>query len=237
MSNFVISNTLQGLSYIHGHLEHILENTSASTYWKDREGKYLGANEVFARSADLSSAQDAIGNTDLDLIWGEQEALNMQQNDSKVFRSGKSAITIESATSYADRKLRYYLNYKTSLLSKTGKSIGVFGTCYILDGTQATSNDIEKAGFSSDLVMLNNLQSQADDTNYNLTQRQLDCLYYLTKGFSIKQIGKVLFLSPRTVEHYFETIKEKLKCETRVELIEKGFKMQNIRYRLLQSLS
>lgn len=236
MNNSLISNTLPGLNCIQGHLEHILANTSASTYWKDKQGKYLGMNEVFVRTADLPSYHDVIGKTDLDLIWGEQEALHMQHNDRKVFSSGKFSTTIEAATSYEDRKIRYFLNYKTPLLAHTGKCIGVYGVCYILDGTQATSKDIENAGFSSEFVLLNNLQSQFDDIDYNLTSRQLDCLYYLAKGFSIKQIGKVSLLSPRTVEHYIEAIKAKLNCQTRVALIEKAFKIPSIRYRLLQSL-
>jgi DNA-binding CsgD family transcriptional regulator len=236
MKNHLISSTLPGLKSIQGHLEHILANTSASAYWKDKDGNYLGVNEVFIRTADLSSHDDVIGSTDLDLIWGEKEALLMQQNDRMIFSSEKSGTTIESATSYQDRKLRYFLNYKTPLLSYTGKPIGVFGVCYILDGAEATSKEIENAGFSSDFIMLNNLQSQIDDTNPNLTARQLDCLYYLAKGFTIKQIAKMLLLSPRTVEHYLDAIKTKLNCETRVELIEKAFKIKAIRYRLLQSL-
>lgn len=236
MKKDTIHNTLPGLTYIHGHLEHVFSNTSASVYWKDRDSKYLGINDLFLKRADLTSFNDIIGNTDRDLCWGEQEALLMQHNDKNIILSGNPNTYVEPGKCYKDKKIRYFLSYKKPLLSHTGKVIGVFGVSYILDGSQTTSRDIKNAGFSDDFVLLNNLQSQSDDTNYNLTSRQIDCLYYLAKGFSIKQIGKALQLSPRTVEHHFEAIKSKLNCETRVELTEKAFKIKAIRYRLLQSL-
>ena len=59
-------------------------------------------------------------------------------------------------------------------------------------------------------------------TSYHLTKRQADCLHYLMKGMSIKQIAKSLSLSPRTVEHYLEAVKTKMDCESRVELFEKA---------------
>jgi DNA-binding NarL/FixJ family response regulator len=65
-----------------------------------------------------------------------------------------------------------------------------------------------------------------------LTDRQVECLYYLVKGMTIRQIASQLTLSHRTVEHYLETIKRKLQCNKRCELIEIALKMQEIKDRL-----
>jgi len=65
--------------------------------------------------------------------------------------------------------------------------------------------------------------------NHNLTKRQLDCLLYLVKGLTIKQIGCELMLSPKTVEHYLDAVKTKLNCHTRSELIEKAFQFNDVR--------
>lgn len=61
-------------------------------------------------------------------------------------------------------------------------------------------------------------------TKYNLTaknidifisKRQTECLYHLSHGKSAKEIGRVLDLSPRTVEKYIENVKDKLgSCST-----------------------
>lgn len=58
--------------------------------------------------------------------------------------------------------------------------------------------------------------------NSHLTQRQKDCIFYLTKGMTIKQIAKKLNLAPKTIEHYLKNIRTKLNCKTRAELIIKS---------------
>ncbi len=65
-----------------------------------------------------------------------------------------------------------------------------------------------------------------------LTERQMDCLYYLVKGMTIKQISEKMQLSARTVEHYLEAVKSKLECKTRFDLVDKALQMQEIRHRL-----
>jgi DNA-binding CsgD family transcriptional regulator len=57
---------------------------------------------------------------------------------------------------------------------------------------------------------------------YDLSPREMECLFYLLRGKSNKQIAVVLDLSPRTVESYIDQVKAKMRCNTRSELIEKA---------------
>ncbi|WP_019215119.1 response regulator transcription factor [Legionella tunisiensis] len=66
----------------------------------------------------------------------------------------------------------------------------------------------------------------------HLTKRQMDCLYHLVKGMTIKQIANTLNLSPKTVEHYLDAVKVKLKCRNRAELITVALQMPAIREQL-----
>ena len=68
--------------------------------------------------------------------------------------------------------------------------------------------------------------------NNNLTKRQLDCLFYLVKGMTIKEIAAMLSLSHRTIEHYIEAIKQKLECNSRSDLICRGLQMSEIKNKL-----
>lgn len=52
-----------------------------------------------------------------------------------------------------------------------------------------------------------------------LSPQQNRCLKLLMQGKSTKEIAKILQLSVRTVEHYFERIRELLGCRTNKELI------------------
>lgn len=54
-----------------------------------------------------------------------------------------------------------------------------------------------------------------------LTHREAQCSYYLTRGATIPSIAKILELSPRTVEFYFNNLKAKMSCHRKSELIEK----------------
>jgi DNA-binding NarL/FixJ family response regulator len=59
-------------------------------------------------------------------------------------------------------------------------------------------------------------------TNSNaLTLREQECVYYLTKGFTFREMANALNISPRTVETHVTNIKLKLKVNTRAELIVK----------------
>lgn len=53
----------------------------------------------------------------------------------------------------------------------------------------------------------------------DLSKRELELLRYLSSGFPSSYIAKELKISQRTVESYIENIKNKLNCNSKVELI------------------
>lgn len=59
-------------------------------------------------------------------------------------------------------------------------------------------------------------------SKFKLSTRQFECLYYLARGMTMKQIARKMMLSPKTIEHYLAAIKNKMSCSTRYELIEKA---------------
>ncbi len=64
----------------------------------------------------------------------------------------------------------------------------------------------------------------------NFTPREEQCLIQLTQGKSAKEVAKVLKISHRTVESYLESIKQKLGCRNKFELIGK---LHNTAYAVL----
>ncbi len=52
-----------------------------------------------------------------------------------------------------------------------------------------------------------------------LTERETNILHYLCQGYTYKQIGELLFISPRTVETHKRNISQKLKLRSRTELV------------------
>lgn len=51
-----------------------------------------------------------------------------------------------------------------------------------------------------------------------LTQRELEVLSYLARGLSKKEVGKIMHLSVKTVEHHSSSVMRKLDIHDRVEL-------------------
>jgi len=59
-----------------------------------------------------------------------------------------------------------------------------------------------------------------------ISKRELDCIKYLIKSYSYKEIAQALNLSPRTVETYINSLKDKLGCANKWELIELVLSLQ-----------
>lgn len=61
-----------------------------------------------------------------------------------------------------------------------------------------------------------------DEKNISLTDRQLQVLFFLLRGKTIKQIAKILELSHRTVDDYLEQLRIKFSAQNKYELINKA---------------
>lgn len=55
----------------------------------------------------------------------------------------------------------------------------------------------------------------------NLTERETQCLHYLSQGKSAKETSNMLHISQRTVEFHLKNIKEKAGCRSKLELLTK----------------
>lgn len=56
--------------------------------------------------------------------------------------------------------------------------------------------------------------------NVYFTRREAECMVWLLKGKTIKNVATILKLSPRTVEYYMRHMKAKTGCRTKFELID-----------------
>ena len=54
-----------------------------------------------------------------------------------------------------------------------------------------------------------------------LTRRELEVIRYIANGLTSRQIGEVLFISPRTVEMHVGSALTKLDCRTRAEAVQR----------------
>ncbi len=108
-------------------LESILNSVPQAVFWKDKDSRYLGCNQVFARAGGLKKTSDVIGKTDFELPWGPKEAAGYVANDRKVIESRKPQLNIIEPITKADGSQRWVETSKTPLIGNDGEAFGVLG--------------------------------------------------------------------------------------------------------------
>src|SRR5687767_9455524 len=90
----------------------------------------------------------------------------------------------------------------------------------ILLKKRSQSDDCPNCGFSFAPNLI-------ETKEYRLSLREAEIIRYLTRGKTAREIAETTSLSRRTIEHYIENIKIKLKVKKKSELIEKALELVN----------
>ncbi len=104
----------------------LLDNFPFMVWLKDTESRFLSVNEACARAAGLSSADDLIGKTDLD-IWPKELADAYREDDRKVLTSGKRKNVEEEVSVEGVKK--WFETYKAPVVDENGQILGTVGFC------------------------------------------------------------------------------------------------------------
>ena len=59
----------------------------------------------------------------------------------------------------------------------------------------------------------------------SITPREREVLYWISHGYSRKQIADKIYLSPHTINDYMKNLLNKLNANNVAELMRKGFEM------------
>lgn len=163
---------------------------------KNRHGKYLWANDFFIKtSAGYKTIAEIENKEDRDFSWQEYTE-NLVANDQLVFESHKE-------TSAFERILRHEGTY-VDIISKK---------CPLFDDHQQL---IGLIGFSMALPK--------PEKACLLSHREYTAVLLMSDGYTDKQIAQKWGISPRTVEYYINQAKQKMKVNSRSELILRCFR-------------
>lgn len=120
------------------------------------------------------------------------------------------------------------LTRKSPFYDSTGAIVGISGAVTIITDLFKVKNflklntvDCEFAAFNQNKPFQYTI---ADCVNqFKITRREFNCLFYLMRGKTAKEIALLLHISKRTVEAHINNIKLKMTCRTKSELISKAF--------------
>lgn len=107
------------------HLFNIIALMPGNVYWKDKQGRFLGCNNNFAKIIKLDDPQKVIGLRDIDILTPEA-ADKVLKLDQWIIENNQAAIAIEEGFDLNGKKTTY-LSHKVPLQDKNGYSIGIIG--------------------------------------------------------------------------------------------------------------
>lgn len=128
----------------------------------------------------------------------------------------------------------YFKEKATKLIAESEKNI-----IHIPEHMRSTFGGIETAPNHLDAnqeLFLNLINTHDHPLKNNgktitLTERELDSIKYLKYGYTIKEIAKLMHISPRTVENHLNNIKSKFGIQRKSEIIkailERGFTLDD----------
>ncbi len=108
-------------------LRSLLENLPLGVFWKDVNSVYMGANDIFARNAGVSSYREVIGRTDKDLPNISDEYEHYRAADLKVMRTKEPILHEENILYRDDGQIGWSYTSKVPLIDDAGEVFGILG--------------------------------------------------------------------------------------------------------------
>lgn len=195
-----------------------------NVYFLNTDNAVLNMSEENAKLIGCESIKEAIGKTIFNFAHNEQDAFITVKNNLTVMKTELTQTTIESVL-YNNGNYCSSISIKSPWYDLDGNIIGILGF----------SIPLEVDNFSSYFAQITELglliPAKYNAPKYlvpsksvvinNLTDREIEVLYHLIRGKTLKNIATFLAISPRTVEQHLDNIKQKLNVSSKADLIEK----------------
>jgi PAS domain S-box-containing protein len=130
-------------------LRDIIEGVPIRIFWKDRDGRFLGCNSLFARDAGFSAPEDLVGKTDFDMGWKEQAEL-YRSDDARVMDAGEAILNYEEPQDGPDGAMRWLRTSKVPLRNDAGDVIGILGIYEDITAQKQVEDELRLTRFVSD---------------------------------------------------------------------------------------
>ncbi|MFN7096046.1 MAG: PAS domain-containing protein [Gammaproteobacteria bacterium] len=120
-------------NHIQEYLENIIALLPGHIFWKDLDCRFLGCNDLQAKTVGLKSRHDIVGKSAYDVINKNlpekirlAQAAAIDEVDREIMRTGISQ-TLEEPLILEDGSERIFISYKIPLRDKKGNIIGLLG--------------------------------------------------------------------------------------------------------------
>lgn len=243
---------LDGVSYNQLYIDDLMDQSNSLLFWKKNNSEYLGCNKRVAILSGIMDPQSIVGKYDYDLVWQKESEIYCK-DDQEVVNHVNTKLNIEEPMHLCDGKNIILLTSKFKIYSSDRKKTGIVGIATditehkflekklltIANSELENANQLQNnffKGFIEAIHRLDNIVTYLNNQKkkfsffygnkkISLSSRQLQCIILILQRKTNKQIAKVLHLSPRTIEDYLITIKQKFDCTERHQLLNRVLSM------------
>lgn len=182
------------------------------TWEKDKYLRYIRCNDNYAMAAGLDSPYSIIGMTDDQMPWRSLADV-FRTGDNRVIYDGNPRILVQEKEIMADRSADILVTEK-QLLKRSGECIGVTGNFLDITGYYL---ERKSAAVFDEATKKLRLPAEFGDTY--LTRAEAAVLERVVNGLTCERIADELGNSKRTIEQHVSSLKQKLQCSTKADLI------------------
>jgi len=183
---------------------------------KDLNSVYLGGNDLLAAYMGYDNCHDIIGATDHD-INSSMVALadNFITQDKKALANDITQHLDMGI--YPDGQFRAAVSTKKKLTDDNESIIGTI--FYRVDLHYSQLSKIKETIDIKTRPRYYHIGTP--DINIHFSEREQEVIYYLLRGYTAKETGHKIYLSPKTIEYHIAQLKNKCHCNSKSSLIEK----------------
>jgi DNA-binding CsgD family transcriptional regulator len=184
--------------------------------YKTLDHEIVNCNQRFLDYIGFKTVDSLAGKTDFDLAWQDYTHIYHAQEDDAV--QGKIYSALHPGQEASGRKFVCF-NRKFPWRNEEGTIIGIVSYSIEVDNP----NFIEVSSLLSKTAIC---EPEKDHllcekfSDFKLTPRECECLFYLLHGKTSKLIARIMVISHRTVESYIDALKLKFNCHTKSDLID-----------------
>lgn len=184
--------------------------------WKDCDSNHLGCNTNLAKILNFKKTTDIIGLHDRDIPSYSEETSTFHAHNDKLVLAGKTIKALHKPSSPYKGEVFYFI--KKPLLNAENKICGLIYHCQEFDLTDTIFHQV-KMNLAYEISSANYYYINPIQNHFNLSQRELECLFLTLREKNAREISLVMEVSKRTVESYLENIKNKFGSNTKTNLI------------------
>lgn len=205
--------------------QHLLESIPDFVWITDKDHRYIAGSKKSAKVIGFDSVDKMLGINLKDMPVGARHcAAELCWQRDYVLENNKT-IEVLDIHPYINDEIQIHHAKRSPYYNREGELSGVLVIAREINHslfTKLLMSLIDSDRYYHAKQDLNRSYALFSKGLEKLTQRELECYFYLLRGFSAKKIAQALSISQRTAEIHILNLKSKTQTYSKQDLIEKG---------------